>query len=185
MAPKDFADSAAIQASTLTSIQSGRHARILIEADIPAILNLERKLLAPQFEDSMLAEMHEWHARWRKECLEHYVPKAWCFGIFEGEQLKAYFLAQVLLFFQSNMQVMWLEHLQTDSEYVPGADAKTQASHAEADKKYLLEIAYKYAREKHLQKLVFDNQDWIAFLPGSNQYSKNNALIEVATTKSL
>ncbi len=162
-----------------------RKARILTEADMDQILNLERKRLSLEFGDDMMAQMQEWHARWRKECLEHYLPKAWCFGIFQGEELKSYFLAQVLLFFQGHMQVMWLEHLQTAVDYVGDIEDSRNLQFAIEDKKVLIDIAYKYAREKHLQKLMFDQKSWIDFLPTNAQYKINADLIELATTKSL
>lgn len=113
--------------------------RFLQPTDLDKILTLERSLLKQQAseEEAMFAE---WHASWRQESLEFYLPNGWCFGIFdESESLTAYFLAQPILFFHGLMQTLWVEHLTAANDEL---------------KQRLLEVAYKTSREKHLQKLL-------------------------------
>lgn len=104
------------------------------------ILLLERASLATEQEESMPSFL-EWEASWREESLEFYLKQGWSYGIFEKTQLKAYFLAQPILFLSGQMQSLWLEHMYCSTKEQEDA---------------LLEVAYKTSREKHLQKLLYN-----------------------------
>jgi hypothetical protein len=81
--------------------------------------------------------------RWRKEALEHYLPLGWSFCKREDDKLIAYILCQPLLFFEGWTQSLWIEHVSA----VNPADAQE-----------MIDIAYRWARDKHLQKVFFNTQ---------------------------
>ena len=118
--------------------------RILQPSDLDAVLQLEREILKTQpsfVERSELEnEMLEWHAPWRKEALEHYLPLGWSFGLWTAanDQLSGYFLAQPQVFTRGLTQSLWVERLTA-----PDASTRDQ----------LLDVAYRLCREKHFQKL--------------------------------
>lgn len=113
--------------------------RILQPSDIDTILTFERSVLEITEPDAMEREMREWHAPWRKESLEFYLPLGWSFGDFAGDKLTAYFIAQPILFSGGMTQTLWVEHFHATSETVQAA---------------LFDVAYRTCREKHFQKLV-------------------------------
>jgi hypothetical protein len=118
--------------------------RILQLSDLDAILKFERTFLETVEPDTMEREMREWHAPWRREALEHYLPLGWSFADFEGEHLKGYFLAQPQLFIRDMTQTLWIEHFHA-------LDLQVQAA--------LFDVAYRTCREKHFQKLVLREQE--------------------------
>ncbi len=120
--------------------------RILQSSDLDAVLQFERSRLKG---DSLELDMTEWHAPWRKEALEHYLPQGWSFSLWLNNELKAYYIAQPQLFSRGLTQTLWIEHL----------SASTQA---ETDQ--LLELAYKLCREKHFQKLIIRRSEEEAHL---------------------
>ena len=138
------------------------------------IQNLEEIL---KLEEARIAHFNEiekmtvaWKAPWRKEALEHYLKTGWCIGLLNNQnQIEGYFLAQPVLFMESYTQSLWIEYI----------------SYKNLDMFLALaDFAYKYGRDKHLQRVLF-NQDE-AFqkvnLPFKiNQNQKN--FIEVYTTK--
>lgn len=117
--------------------------KVLRLEDKDRILALEKTVAAeaPDF-NPMEAEMASWHARWRPEALDHYLPLGWSFGAFDPDrnELKGYLLAQPLLFFRGMTQSLWVEWLRA-------ADREIAAS--------LAEVAYKWARDKHLQQVLY------------------------------
>lgn len=114
--------------------------KILAPQDLEAILAFEKsKLVGEDFD----REMASWHARWRKEALEHYLPLGWSFCKRENGELTAYILCQPLLFFEGWTQSLWIEHV--------------SASRSE-DAQEMIDIAYRWARDKHLQKVFFNTQ---------------------------
>lgn len=111
-----------------------------------------------------------WKAPWRQESLEHYLNTGWCIGMYDGSGvLEAYFLAQPILFMESLTQTLWIEYLS-----YPNLDAGAK----------LLDFAYRYGRDKHLQRVLF-NKDSIfekVALP-FKVVSQNKNYVEVYTTK--
>jgi len=111
-----------------------------------------------------------WKAPWRPESLEHYLSVGWCIGMYsDSGELKAYFLAQPILFMESLTQTLWIE-------YLSYSDTETGLK--------LLDFAYKYGRDKHLQRVLF-NKDPIfdkVEVP-FKVANKNKNYLEVYTTK--
>lgn len=123
-------------------------------------MNLEIKVLKIQdlealyeFEKSQNKNLNdiektllEWKAPWRKESLEHYLNTSWCMGCYhpETKELVGYFLAQPMLFIESYTQTLWVEHI----------GYKDQSIGEE-----MVELLYKYARDKHLQRVLFNSLD--------------------------
>jgi hypothetical protein len=111
-----------------------------------------------------------WKAPWRKESLEHYLQTGWCIGKYSSDNhLEAYFLAQPILFMESLTQSLWIEYLSYDNLDVGLS---------------LLDFAYKYGRDKHLQRVLF-NKDSIfdkVSVPFKIASSHKN-YVEVYTTK--
>jgi hypothetical protein len=122
--------------------------KILQPSDQAAILQFERARL-PATPDSF---MSEWHAPWRTEALEHYLPLGWSFGLFSkaAGTLTAYFLAQPQLFINGMTQSLWLEHVSFQNEN---------------EARRLMEVAYRLSREKHFQVLLFTEGQWQRHLP--------------------
>ncbi|HEX4922640.1 MAG TPA: hypothetical protein VFV50_01090 [Bdellovibrionales bacterium] len=147
--------------------------RVLDISELDHVVALEQKLLAglqiPEHDAMVMA----WHAPWRRESLEHYLPKGWCFGAWRktsgSEELAGYFLAQPLIFFRGYTQTLWVEHLAAADENV---------------KLELIELARRYGRDKHLQSVLFaDNQDLRAALTQSGGQKIGDSIIEFRTTK--
>lgn len=125
--------------------------RIATINDLPEIHEYEKKKLQEAVPDEMEREMQMWHAKWRKESLEHYLPSGWCFiarnpnlpsDVSSEGQLIGYFLAQPLLFFNGQTQSLWVEHLSYSS-----LQARDE----------LCDLAYRLSREKHFQRAYFPN----------------------------
>ena len=115
--------------------------QIIQSSDLDDIIQFEQKLLAQTMPEEMERTMHSWHARWRKESLEHYLPMGWSFlARNEKNELIGYFLGQPLLFFDGFTQSLWIEYVQAENDSV---------------RDQLCEIAYKLSREKHFQKVYF------------------------------
>lgn len=120
--------------------------RILQLADRDTILQYERQKLLGVEPDDMERQMLEWHAPWRTEALEHYLPLGWSFSVLSEEVgadgvrgMEGYFLAQPQIFTRGLTQTLWIERIQFNSGEVLSA---------------LLEVAYKLCREKHFQQLL-------------------------------
>lgn len=145
---------------------------VLKPEDEESILELENNRLAESDLDPVDAELLSWHARWRKESLQYYLPLGWSFGVWsddEKDQLLGYLLAQPFLFFRGLTQTLWVEHLSWTSEQVLDV---------------LIEVAYKWSRDKHLQKVIFSSNDEIKdrLQPYSPQAIQDD-LLELKTSK--
>lgn len=129
--------------------------KVLRPSDAQHILQYERNILASNIEDDIERELASWHAPWRNEALEFYLPLGWSFAAWDGEEgdssILAYFLGQPLLYFKSMAQSLWIEHMQASSPRF---------------KDDILIVAYKLCREKHFQQLLiapsidFDQNFW-------------------------
>ncbi|MGE0631493.1 MAG: hypothetical protein AB7O96_03740 [Pseudobdellovibrionaceae bacterium] len=124
--------------------------------EIEELLDYETKKLAETVVDENDRAIEAWHAKWRREALEHYLPNGWCFIARNPNQASSfskdglivgYFLAQPLLFFEGLTQSLWIEHLQYSS---------LQARDG------LVDLAYRLSREKHFQKVYFPNTQLIS-----------------------
>ena len=121
--------------------------RILLENDRELIVAFERGRL--QGGDPMEVEMKTWDARWRKEALEHYLPQGWSFGTFQAGKLVGYFLGQPYMFHRGLTQTLWIEWLSAVSN--------------EAARE-LVDTAHKWARDKHLQTVLLENNQSTSFI---------------------
>jgi hypothetical protein len=121
--------------------------RVIEAAEADQIIEFEQKRLVESTPNEMDRVMAGWHARWRKESLEHYLKMGWSFlAMDDNNQLIGYFLGQPLLFFDGQTQSLWVEHLQASS--LQARDALT-------------DLAYRLSREKHFQRVYFPNQPHI------------------------
>lgn len=124
-------------------------AQILQLEDSEQIIVLEQKKLTETISNEAERTIAQWHAPWRQESLNFYLPLGWSFGVQDNQNQKmvGYFLAQPLLFFEGDTQTLWVEHVTFASVQV---------------RDLLCEIAYKLAREKHFQKVLFKNGAQVA-----------------------
>lgn len=118
-----------------------------MEADAEEIAAFDKRRLAEVIPDEVERELASWNSRARLESLKYYLPLGWSFVAREKTErgegpLAGYFIAQPLLFFDGMTQTLWVEHLQFVS-----LQARDE----------LCELAYKLAREKHLQRVIFPN----------------------------
>lgn len=125
--------------------------RIIQISDLQEIIDHETRKLVETIPDENDRTIHAWHARWRKESLEHYLPLGWSFLARDTDvvspaskegALVGYFIAQPFLFVDGMTQSLWVEHLSYSS-----LQARDE----------LCELAYKLAREKHFQRVFFPN----------------------------
>lgn len=111
--------------------------KIMTPEDLEDILAFEMARLPGEGIDR---EMKSWHAPWRREALEHFSKLGWSFLQRKDGKITSYILCQPVLFFQSWTQTLWIEHVGAD-DAVEGAN--------------MIEIAYRWSRDKHLQKVFF------------------------------
>ena len=143
--------------------------RILLATDADVIGAYARTKI--KISDPMEAEMASWNARWRVEALAHYLPQGWSFGAFEpGGALKGFILGQPLLFYRGLTQTLWVEDLIYDDVAVAQA---------------LLDVAYRWSRDKHLQCLLLEARPDLQFVlhEFKNVHRADAPLIEVRTAK--
>jgi hypothetical protein len=141
------------------------------------VLSIQDLPLLRSFEDAKHQHLNEiekmtlsWKAPWREESLEFYIKAGWCIGNWDSnEKFSGYFLAQPILFMESYTQTLWIEYVSYTT-----LDTFSQ----------LVEFAYKYGRDKHLQRVLFNTDvgfDKIT-LPFKTSKTSHN-FIEVYTTK--
>ncbi len=117
---------------------------VLLPQHKEAVLALGKEHLALQVSDFMERELQSWTASWREESLEHYLKMGWSFGLFSGATLKAFVLAQPLLFYRGLTQTLWVEQLLA-SNFDDGLK--------------VLDAAYRWARDKHFQCVLVNGSD--------------------------
>lgn len=116
------------------------HYRIAQLADVEAVYDFEFKLKLSGIEDEYERQMAVWSSAFRKEALEHYLKTGWSFVALNKEnEIQGFFLGQALLFFDHQTQTLWIE-------YLSGVNAEIETE--------LVDIAYRLAREKHLQRVL-------------------------------
>jgi hypothetical protein len=138
--------------------------KVLTVEDIEDVLSFEMDKLPGE---GIEKEMLSWHAVWRREALEHYVPLGWSFIQRSEGKIEGYVLAQPVLFLKGWTQTLWVEHI----------GAKT--SELETT---LFDVVYRWARDKHFQKVYFS--DSLQFVNRDNlPIQKDGSLNSIATTK--
>lgn len=139
--------------------------KVLTSENLEEIYSFEMKRMPGE---GIEKEMSSWHMPWRREALEHYLPLGWSFIKKNGDKLQGYILCQPVLFFNSWTQTLWIEH-------VGAVDEETGRE--------MIEIAYRWARDKHLQKVFLRRElpyiDMIDFAP----LVEEGALYSLKTTK--
>lgn len=134
----------------------GFDCRVIQPSDLQELLDYEQRKLVESVPDETERQIQAWHAPWRREALEHYLPLGWSFLARDRDvsnpqspegALVGYFIAQPFLFVGGQTQSLWVEHL---------AYSSLQA------RDELAELAYKLAREKHFQRAFFPNVSGIA-----------------------
>jgi len=145
--------------------------RVIKTPELEVVLQFAKSQIEAESSDPFEAELASWKAPWRRESLEHYLSLGWSFGVWDDEQseeLKGFCLAQPLLFYQGLTQSLWIESIVAANEQVST---------------HLLETCYKWARDKHLQQLVFslDIQRWL--LPELENKSDPIQILSIPTAK--
>jgi hypothetical protein len=144
-------------------------ARVADISEIDEIFQFEQSTLERSVEDEQLRMFLSWKAPWRREALEFYLPKGWCFAVRENNRLVGYFLAQPLIFFRQLTQTLWIEHVSYENKTVGD---------------YLLEIAFKTAREKHIQSVfVSPSEELIPLLQGRGAIPVGDTFFEFQSTR--
>lgn len=123
--------------------------RILLPTDKEAVMAYAKARLALRVSEPMEREMRSWDARWRGEALDHYLPQGWSFAAFAADQMQGFILAQPFLFYRGLTQTLWVECVIADAHQV---------------ERELLEVAHRWARDKHLQCLIVENSEDIAHI---------------------
>ncbi len=119
------------------------HYRIAQLDDVDAVYDFEFKLRLSDIPDEYEQQMAVWTSAFRKESLEHYFKLGWSFlALNEKNEIQGFFLGQTLLFFDHQTQTLWLEYLSAINP-----DIGTE----------LVDIAYRLAREKHLQRVLMSD----------------------------
>jgi hypothetical protein len=143
----------------------------LEEIKIMTMDNLEETLLFEKQRlkgDEMEKEFASWNAPWRREALNHYLPQGWSFIKKVDGEVVSYVLCQPILFFQSWTQTLWVEH-------VSAIDTKSGLE--------MLEIAFRWAKDKHLQKIFFkQNLDYVEQIDFGTT-NNDGALVSMNTTR--
>lgn len=144
--------------------------RILLARDKEAIVQFETTLLKKAGGDPVENELKSWSARWRGEALDHYLPQGWSFGCWLEEQLQGYFIGQPYLFHRGLTQTLWIEHLSARNPEVAVQ---------------LIDTAHRWARDKHLQAVLMENQPSTTFV--LEEFPKacllNDGLIELKSAR--
>ena len=88
-------------------------------------------------------EMESWDQPWRKESLIHYSSLGWSFVAINNDEIVGYLLGQPILFLNNWTQTLWVEHLTFDEAKVG---------------EQLLDTTIRWARTKHLQKVLMNGK---------------------------
>ncbi len=123
-------------------MDSNLEIRILLPTDQETVAKFARERLELTAGDRMEVEMNSWIARWRPESLAYYLPQGWSFGAFQGAKMVGFILGQPLIFFRGLTQTLWIEDL-----IFTEPDVGLQ----------LLEVAYKWSKDKHLQCVLVES----------------------------
>ncbi|MCB0349618.1 MAG: hypothetical protein KDD38_00445 [Bdellovibrionales bacterium] len=151
--------------------------KILNIDDLSQIIDFEKKRLELTMADEADRELYSWHASWRKESLEHYLPLGWSFGLWsketsdshEANRLRGYFIAQPQLFLRGMTQTLWVERLVAENAQ---------------ETSDLIELVYKVCRDKHFQKALFLVHEDVSYSNSVFQLNQvGDTLMELKTAK--
>ncbi len=142
--------------------------KVIGQQEIPLIQSFEKAKLSHLNEVEQMTI--SWNASWREESLEFYLKTGWCIGMWdESQNFCGYFLAQPLIYMETYTQTLWVEHIgcTTPENFLA-----------------LVEFAYKYAKEKYLQRILFNkNKDFEKIQMPYKIVRENQNYLEIHTTK--
>lgn len=146
------------------------HYRIAQLSDVDAVYDFEYNLKMSGIADEYERQMAVWSSAFRKESLEHYFKLGWSFlALNQKNEVQGFFLGQALLFFDHQTQSLWIEHLS-------GVNSEIETE--------LVDIAYRLAREKHLQRVLLTEAIQKLNLNKSFPFQKwERSLLFLKTTK--
>lgn len=113
--------------------------RIAQLSDLEEVYQFAENQLRKSIPDEMELMIQVWNSRFRKEALDHYLKNGWSFVATQENKIAGYFLGQPFLFFEGQTQTLWVDDFQS-------LDLEVESQ--------LVEIAYKLARDKHLQRVI-------------------------------
>ncbi len=108
--------------------------------DIEEIYSFAEARLIAAIPDESERMFASWVAKWRRESLEHHLKLGWSFVARREGKIVGFFLAQPFMFFRSQTQTVWVEHIEAQDELVRRA---------------LIDVAVRVGREKHMQRVLF------------------------------
>ncbi len=149
--------------------------KIATLSDLDEILAFAEENHKKSSTNEMERMLQSWHARWRREALEFYLPLGWSFvarvtgSSDHNNPIVGFFLGQPLLFLRAMTQTLWIE-------YLVGNDLAIRSA--------LADVAIRLAREKHLQRVLFAD---VKALEGAQKnfsfQELDDEILEVKTTK--
>ncbi len=148
--------------------------KIATAGDLDEILAFAEGNHKKAWSDEMECMLQSWHARWRREALEFYLPLGWSFiaraaALDADGPIVGFFLGQALLFVRGMTQTLWIEHLTGNDLVIRNA---------------LSDVAIRLAREKHLQRVLFADIKELDGAEKSFSFQKlDDEVLEVKTTK--
>ena len=146
----------------------GMETKLFLSDHVDRVYQFERERLSGELSE-IEREMNSWQQPWRRESLEHYSQLGWSFISWRDEQVQGYLLAQPILFFNNWTQTLWIEHL--------------SFSHDEVGQE-LVDVAVRWAKTKHLQKVIFNSQSESASFVSENfEKFKPGQYLHMSTTK--
>lgn len=142
--------------------------KLFLPDHVEAVYEYEQSQL-PADQSEIQKEMTSWDNPWRKESLDHYAKLGWSFVAVEEDKIVGYILGQTVLFFNNWTQTLWVEHLSFKDNEV---------GHQLAD------TVIRWAKTKHLQKVVMNSQsDRAAFVTESFPKFNESGYFHLSTTK--
>lgn len=145
--------------------------RVIDVSELEEIYEFENSILQNSELDTEQKMLFSWKAPWRREALEFYLPNGWCFAIRESDskQILGYYLAQPILFMRALTQTLWVEHLSFQEEKI---------AHQ------LIDLAYRAAREKRLQSVLFQpNEKYSHLVEQHSGKIYNSQILEIKATR--
>ena len=146
--------------------------KVLTPDNVESIYDLEMERLASIESDEMQRNLISWESPWRKESLNHYANTGWSFIMHsenDSNKVLGYILGQAFVFFRNQTQTLWIEHLGATSTEVT---------------EELVEVAYRWARDKHLQRVIFHQaNEYSEYIKSFKGYLVSAGDWEIKTTK--
>lgn len=116
--------------------------KVMTEKDAQQVFELAQAVFKEQIPDDFERMMYLWDSSFRIESIEHYAQTGWSFCLrhSQDQTLQGALLGQMILFFQGQTQSLWIEDFVYSTR---------------EQREQLIEIAIRWGRDKHLQKVFF------------------------------